>query len=506
MEQRACQLTFQSSPALSSGRYLLGLSVFLGLSGFNPRPPFRAGATSLPSTMRSPMLVSILARPFERALRCSSRTLRGVAGFQSSPALSSGRYEAESAQADEGTCFNPRPPFRAGATGAHDHGRQGGRVSILARPFERALPATATITVRRRLFQSSPALSSGRYVESSMRPSTGALFQSSPALSSGRYMRGSFPFLRRILFQSSPALSSGRYRLYRLSIHRVCRFQSSPALSSGRYNGPPHAGVRMTEVSILARPFERALLAVPYDGGRKVKFQSSPALSSGRYSVSRSWLDLLRLFQSSPALSSGRYRRRDDHPARHHVSILARPFERALRPAKGYFTAARSSFNPRPPFRAGATRLHGWRSGVSVVSILARPFERALLSHYAPRTARRLFQSSPALSSGRYLRRGHQVGTPQRVSILARPFERALPGDIVECIRMTGFQSSPALSSGRYGVEFKLMRPQDKFQSSPALSSGRYKDRHLTMPARSCFNPRPPFRAGATIGRRWTET
>jgi len=64
-------------------------------------------------------------------------------------------------------------------------------------------------------------------------------------------------------------------------------FQSSPALSSGRYQCRRVCNLDPT-VSILARPFERALrvLRVPFADCEK--FQSSPALSSGRYQSS--WL------------------------------------------------------------------------------------------------------------------------------------------------------------------------------------------------------------------------
>ena len=108
------------------------------------------------------------------------------------------------------------------------------------------------------------------------------------------------------------------------------------------------------------------------------------------------------MFQSSPALSSGRYHGLD------------------------YAHAARSCFNPRPPFRAGATIKSLTRDDPKRVSILARPFERAL-------------QDGDRLS-------GAQLG----VSILARPFERALPYHVSSIYKMYQFQSSPALSSGRY--------------------------------------------------------
>ena len=204
-------------------------------------------------------------------------------------------------------------------------------------------------------------------------------------------------------------------------------------------------------VSILARPFERALLGV---------------------------LDCIAEFDL--------------------VSILARPFERALHPrlcranARGMF-----SFNPRPPFRAGATCKHARRIRPHNVSILALPFGRALLGitnsgsaallfqsspslsegryhgfHHVP-GAERLFQSSPSLSEGRYLDRGRHE--PHRlVSILALPFGRALL-DAVEDRKLSAW-----------------------FQSSPSLSEGRYSISSWTRRRWRRFNPRPPFRKGAT--------
>ena len=83
---------FQSSPALSSGRYKAGESVNKEIGCFNPRPPFRAGATDWVCALMG-----------------------------------------------ETTGFNPRPPFRAGATVFFSNIARGCWVSILARPFERAL-------------------------------------------------------------------------------------------------------------------------------------------------------------------------------------------------------------------------------------------------------------------------------------------------------------------------------------------------------------------------------
>ncbi len=131
-------------------------------------------------------------------------------------------------------------------------------------------------------------------------------------------------------------------------------FQSSPALSSGRYTTLAYYWSQVVMVSILARPFERALPYFEALTAKVIVFQSSPALSSGRYLAAYRCSQGLGWFQSSPALSSGRYADDDDDEA-----MMMR-------------------FNPRPPFRAGATESLIWLKWFVRVSILARPFERAL--------------------------------------------------------------------------------------------------------------------------------
>ena len=131
-------------------------------------------------------------------------------------------------------------------------------------------------------------------------------------------------------------------------------------------------------VSILARPFERALPWIAVARFGNFWFQSSPALSSGRYERANMQLAYGNVFQSSPALSSGRY------------SVGGPPGSWLHR------------FNPRPPFRAGATTCASSRRFIIWVSILARPFERALHFWGDITLPSNQFQSSPALSSGRY--------------------------------------------------------------------------------------------------------
>ena len=200
---------FQSSPALSSGRYAHG-RVYSGVvRGFNPRPPFRAGATGAGHEHDTKTVVSILARPFERALQSgrvgeqrdrlfqsspalsSGRYRLGLCsyggdhGFQSSPALSSGRYGVLLEHCAGLLGFNPRPPFRAGATRLNRHKPMKAHVSILARPFERALPALTITAGKVDVFQSSPALSSGRYPRPRPSRCAAACFNPRPPFRAG---------------------------------------------------------------------------------------------------------------------------------------------------------------------------------------------------------------------------------------------------------------------------------------------------------------------------------
>ncbi len=203
--------TFQSAPALSSGRYTADPSRRASGRCFNPRPPFRAGDTVSADATQEFYVVSIRARPFERAIPRPGRPRPLCPEFQSAPALSSGRYQRlERAHV------------------AQD------RVSIRARPFERAIPAAAASDITVIEFQSAPALSSGRYMATARASRSASVFQSAPALSSGRYRDH-----ERV---RPPAKVSIRARPFERAIPHLCApidagagFQSAPALSSGRY-------------------------------------------------------------------------------------------------------------------------------------------------------------------------------------------------------------------------------------------------------------------------------
>ena len=186
------------------------------------------------ATWLSP-IVSILARPFERALLQPTECLSDTSQFQSSPALSSGRYDVITCSLSSLDSFNPRPPFRAGAT------------------IRRCIT-----TPQNTRFNPRPPFRAGA-TEISRYRARATRFQSSPALSSGRY-----GYLSRVHFVCSggfnprPPFRAGATPYKTTVLPTYCLFQSSPALSSGRYTRQTKKGDTRC-VSILARPFERAL-------------------------------------------------------------------------------------------------------------------------------------------------------------------------------------------------------------------------------------------------------
>ena len=156
------------------------------------------------------------------------------------------------------------------------------RVSILARPFERALHGAIFADTQWEPFQSSPALSSGRYARVTLASQIRFLFQSSPALSSGRYI-GELSIEHQLTgFNPRPPFRAGATALCKPIKLRPSSFNPRPPFRAGATSVLRICG-RDTDVSILARPFERALrVDVEFMLGVQ-PFQSSPALSSGRY-------------------------------------------------------------------------------------------------------------------------------------------------------------------------------------------------------------------------------
>jgi len=86
-----------------------------------------------------------------------------------------------------------------------------GAVSILARPFDRTLPGGRCQVVAARWFQSSPGLSTGRYARAQLDAEQ-CLTVSILARPFDRTLLGDAAVLSGALgFQSSPGLSTGRY-------------------------------------------------------------------------------------------------------------------------------------------------------------------------------------------------------------------------------------------------------------------------------------------------------
>ncbi len=183
-------------------------------------------------------------------------------------------------------------------------------------------------------------------------------------------------------FQSSPGPKAGRYGdVLALVFTGLTEFQSSPGPKAGRYRK------RAPQPDVL-----------------RETFQSSPGPKAGRYARMPIRAPFATSpFQSSPGPKAGRYPAgppRAAHARR--VSILARPEGRALPPRRWAMSPWRSSFNPRPARRPGATaqrpRLPPRRRGVS---ILARPEGRALRAlGSAPSSGRRSFNPRPARRPG----------------------------------------------------------------------------------------------------------
>ena len=163
----------------------------------------------------------------------------------------------------------------------------------------------------------------------------------------------------------------------------------------------------------------------------------------------------------------------------------------------------RFRFNPRPPRKVGATMNSTLNNRPCCVSILAHLAKWALPLPHGNITPALTFQSSPTSQSGRYqfIPQGSAPGPD--VSILAHLAKWALPlDDGTELKEISVFQSSPTSQSGRYGPSGRASWPPRQFQSSPTSQSGRYRESPTVGVRRSCFNPRPPRKVGATV-RPW---
>ena len=158
-------------------------------------------------------------------------------------------------------------------------------------------------------------------------------------------------------------------------------------------------------------------------------FQSAPAIAGGRCGKFPGISDLYTPFQSAPAIAGGR----------------------CSSNCTGIGTFTR--FNPRPPLLAGDAAAGSGACLYCEVSIRARHCWRAMPASVQPRSARRSFQSAPAIAGGRC------PSPTEPIAMIA------------------------------------------KFQSAPAIAGGRCRRAPSSFAARSCFNPRPPLLAGDAFVR-----
>ncbi len=274
------------------------------------------------------------------------------------------------------------------------------------------------------------------------------------------------------MFQSAPALSSGRYEFLDVPMPRPISFNPRPPFRAGDTDPGVTPG-RAAMVSIRARPFERAIHVRPCGRARPTCFNPRPPFRAGdtgddlfasdNLMVSirarpferairwpRPRTSMSRKFQSAPALSSGRYPR-------------------------WRFEATRSTrFNPRPPFRAGDTVYAPFFSAAILVSIRARPFERAIRRAPSHWRSTRPFQSAPALSSGRYAPLLRNARVPRRFNPRP-PFRAGDTRGFLGSGRRVTFQSAPALSSGRYPTSMFSGTRHECFNPRPPFRAGDTK-------------------------------
>ena len=307
---------------------------------------------------------------------------------------------------DKTTCFNPRPPRRAGATQGKSYSVPVWHVSILAHPEGRALLPLSHFLRPKQGFQSSPTPKGGRYVgyfdateatagfnprpprragatiragddlerervsilahpegrallHSHSKHSAMLKFQSSPTPKGGRYINARRGKCLTCLFQSSPTPKGGRYGLHRPARYLLASFNPRPPRRAGATRGN-YGLTQYLNVSILAHPEGRALLI--YRLGRisheRVSILAHP---EGRALPVPNVLDVYAIqFQSSPTPKGGRY------PAGRGYRWAIDEFQSSPTPKGGRYgatideTFTYSGFNPRPPRRAGAT-WHSWR-------------------------------------------------------------------------------------------------------------------------------------------------
>ena len=176
-------------------------------------------------------------------------------------------------------------------------------------------------------------------------------------------------------------------------------------------------------------------------------FQSTPANTGGRCRSSRASACRLRSFNPRPPILAGDARMRLLEIDGTEVSIHARQYWRAMRPALRPRLRA-SSFNPRPPILADDAVGSTQHAPAAAVSIHARQYWRAMRSRRAMCRAPSSFNPRPPILAGDAQSTSLPVA-PYSVSIHARQYWRAMLGPIKPRSRKKKFQSTPANTGGR---------------------------------------------------------
>ena len=229
---------FQSTPANTGGRCQAPRFPPGFRSRFNPRPPILAGDAGAGSACRLDHPVSIHARQYWRAMRCTVSGFPRVHLFQSTPANTGGRCASTRCSAVSCSKFQSTPANTGGrCTGCRGlASRSRWKVSIHARQYWRAMRSTATRSSARWLFQSTPANTGGRCSWPRSPPRFAGGFNPRPPILAGDAPEGG-----SLGVLSGVSIHARQYwramRAAGCSRHSRRRFQSTPANTGGRCGG-----------------------------------------------------------------------------------------------------------------------------------------------------------------------------------------------------------------------------------------------------------------------------
>ena len=178
---------FQSAPAITGGRCEHQARHSRDCRSFNPRPPLLAGDANAALPVAQGVPVSIRARHYWRAMRCTVCCRRPVLlGFNPRPPLLAGDAPHSARVVGASECFNPRPPLLAGDATL-------GR-SLLVCQF---------------WFQSAPAITGGRCPKTVPSGLPWCCFNPRPPLLAGDACLGNGPHSVAGCFNPRPPLLAG---------------------------------------------------------------------------------------------------------------------------------------------------------------------------------------------------------------------------------------------------------------------------------------------------------